>query len=130
MEQLETIAEKVGWLLKAEVEQQGGKILLKRQRTLEILAENNRFSCTLDLDISFEHLREDGSAFNKAEIFLLPEEFSAFTLALNEHRIPFPTAYRQWQEPNPHLIRVCMESTEPPEAFAERLSTAMNILKR
>lgn len=130
MEKLETTAEKAGRLLKAEVEQQGEKILLKRQRTLEILAENNRFSCTLDLDISFEHLRKDGSACNKAEIFLLPEEFPAFTFALSEHRIPFPTAYRQWQEANPSIIRVCMESTEPPEEFAERLSTALNVLEQ
>lgn len=129
MEKINTVAQKAGYLLQAEFEQQGEKTIFKRQRTLEILAENNRFSCTLELDISFEHLREDGSAFNKAEIFLLPEEFPAFMFALSEHRIPFPTVYRQWQEVNPHIIRLCIESTEPPVDFAERLSTALNVLE-
>lgn len=129
MEKLETTAEKAGQLLKAEVEQQGEKILLKRQRTLEIFAENNRFSCTLELDISFEHLRKDGYAFNKAEIFLLPEEFPAFTSALSEHRIPFPSAYRQWQDVNPNIISFCMESSEPPDHFAERLAAALAVLE-
>lgn len=129
MEKIETVAEKVGRLLNGEIEQVGEKIFIKKQRTIEIHAENNRFSCTLELDISFEYLQTDGSAFNKAEIFLLPEEFPAFTSALSEHRIPFPTVYRQWREANPNIIRVYMESTEPPEEFAERLSAAMNVLE-
>lgn len=128
MEKLETTAKKVGRLLNAEIETCGEKTIFKRKRTLEILATNNRFSCTLDLDISFEGLKEDGFAFNKAEVFLLPEELPAFTFALSEYRIPFPTAYRQWQNVNPQIISVCIESTEPPEHFAERLSAALNTI--
>lgn len=128
LENRETVAEKAARLLHAEVEHSGEKTILKRQRTLEILAENNQFTCTLELDISFEHLKEDGMAFNKAEIFLLPEEYPAFFLALSEHRLPLPTDYRQWQKANPNIVGFCMEATEPPEHFAERLSAALQLL--
>ncbi|MGB6408187.1 MAG: DUF1259 domain-containing protein [Planococcus donghaensis] len=125
----EAAAKKAGQFLVAEIDQQGEKVLLKKQRTLEILEENNRFICTLELDISFDHFQDNGSACNKAEIFLLPEEFPAFAFALSEHRISFPTVYRQWREANPNIIRVCMESIEPPEEFAARLSPAMYVLE-
>lgn len=130
MEQIEIIAEKAGRLLQAKIEQNGEKMTFKRQRTFEICTENNRFTCTLELDISFKGLQPDGSAFNQAEIFLLPEEFSIFTSTLSEHRYPFPTHYRQWQNANPNIVSVCLESTEPPEHFAERLSAALTVLER
>ena len=135
MEQMEEVeatreaaAKKAGQRLDAEIEQQGEKVLLKKQRTLEILAENNRFTCTLELDISFDQFQDNGSAFNKAEIFLLPEEFPAFTFALSEHPIPFPSDYRQWTISNPNIISVCLESKEPPEHFAERLAAALQVI--
>lgn len=128
LEQKETAAEKAARLLHSEIEQSGEKTTLKRQRTLQILAENHSFACTLDLDISFEQVQEDGTAFNQAEIFLLPEEYPAFFLALSEHPIPLPTDFRQWQKVNPNIISLCMEATEPPEHFAERLSAALQIL--
>lgn len=128
MEKLELTTEKVGRLLKAEIEERGEKTVLKRQRTLEIHAEHNLFTCTLDLDISFEQVQEDGTAFNQAEIFLLPEEYPAFFLAWSEHRIPLPIDYRQWQKANPQIVSFCMEATEPPEHFAERLSAALQLL--
>lgn len=124
----ESAAKKAGQLLGAEIEQQAGKVLLKKQRTLEIFAENNRFPCTLEHDISFDHFQDNGSAFNKAEIFLLPEEFPAFSFALNEHPIPFPTDYRQWTVTNPNIVSVCLESIEPPEYFAERLAAALEVI--
>lgn len=129
LEDRENAAAKAARLLHAEIEQSGKKILLKRQRTLEILAENNQFTCTLELDISFEQVQEDGTAFNKAEIFLLPEEYPAFFLALSEYRLPLPTDYRQWQKANPNIVSFCMEATELPEHFAERLSAALNVLE-
>ena len=85
----ESAAKKAGQLLNAKIEQQAEKVLIKKQRTLEIFANNNLFTCTLDLDISFDHFQDNGSALNKAEIFLLPEEFPAFTFALSEYPIPF-----------------------------------------
>lgn len=118
-------AEKAGQLLNAEIEQQVGKVCFKKQRRLEIQTDSNRFICTLDLDLSFEHLQEDGFAFNQAEIFLLPKEVPVFTCALSEHSIPFPTEYRQWTTSNPNIASVCMEATEPPAHFAERLSAAL-----
>ena len=128
MELAESAAEKVGWLLEAEVEAAGEKYLVKKKRTMKIHSLEAFFTCTLDLDISFERLQDNGSAFNKAEIFLLPEEFPAFTFALSEHPIPFPTDYRQWAVTNPNIISVCMESTEPPEHFAERLAAALQVI--
>ena len=129
MEQMEVAVEKVGLLLNAEIELDAEKCIVKRERSLEIQANNVCFDCTLELDISFEQFRDDGSAFNQAEILLLPEELSAFTFALSEHRIPFPTEYRQWQVANPNIINVCIESMEPPEHFAERLSAALDVLE-
>ena len=130
MELAESAAEKVGWLLEAEVEAAGEKYLVKKKRTMKIHSLEAFFTCTLDLDISFERLQDNGSAFNKAEIFLLPEEFPAFTFALSEHPIPFPTQYRQWTVANPNIVSVCMESTEPPEHFAERLSAALQVIEQ
>ena len=124
----EAAAKRAGQLLAAEIEQQTEKVLLKKQRTLEIFAVNHRFTCTLDLDISFDHFQDNGSAFNQAEIFLLPEEFPAFTFSLSEHPIPFPTDYRQWTVSNPNIISVCLASTEPPEHFAERLAAALQVI--
>lgn len=129
MEKLEAAARKAGRLLKAEIEQHSEKTVLKRQRTFEILAEKKQFTCTLDLDISFKHLQKNGTAFNQAEIFLLPEEYPAFFLALSEYPIPLPSDYRQWHKVNPNIISFCMESTEPPEHFAERLSAALGVLE-
>lgn len=129
IENRETTSEKAARLLDAEIEQSGDKTILKRKRTLEILAENHPFTCTLELDISFEQVQEDGTAFNKAEIFLQPEEYPAFFLAMSEHRLPLPSDYRQWQDVNPNIISFCMESTEPPEHFAERLAAALALLE-
>lgn len=130
MEQMEAAAEKVGLLLNAEIEMDAEKCIIKRERLLEIQANNACFDCTLELDISFGHFKEDGSAINQAEILLLPEELPAFTFALSEHRIPFPTDYQQWQVTNPNIVSICIESTEPPEHFAERLSAALQVIEQ
>ncbi|EMF45542.1 hypothetical protein B481_3093 [Planococcus halocryophilus Or1] len=122
---LEAAAEKAGQLLNAEIELQAGKVCFKKQRRLEIQTDSNCFICTLDLDISFERFQDDGFAFNQAEIFLLPEEVSVFTCALSGHSLLFPTEYRQWTTLNPNIASVCMEATEPPAYFAERLSAAL-----
>lgn len=127
---MKEVAEKAGQLLNAEIEQQSGKIYFKKQRRLEIQTDSNRFICTLNLDISFEHFQEDGFAFNQAEMLLLPEEVSVFTCALSEHSIPFPTEYRQWTISNPNIACVCMEATEPPAHFTERLSAALQVLEQ
>ena len=128
MELAEHAAKKAGLLLDAKVEEIGEKYLIKKSRTLEIHSTETSFTCTLDLDISFERVQDNGSAFNKAEIFLLPEEFPAFTFALSEHPIPFPTEYRQWAVSNPNIVSVCLESKEPPEHFAERLAAALRVI--
>jgi hypothetical protein len=130
MDDVETAAEKVGMLLGAEIEVIAGKCSVKKKRTIEIKADTMRFSCTLELDISFEQYQENGFALNKAEIFLLPEECKAFMLALIQHDIPLPSVYRQWQIANPNLTSMHLEAIEPPEHFAARLSKAFQAISQ
>lgn len=127
---VEAAKEKVAQLLDAEIEQEPGLVIVKKKRMLEIVADSQRFFCVLDHDISFEENFKDGAARNKAEVFLLPEEYPAFFLALSEYPIPIPPDFRQWQNVNPHIISVCLESVEPPEHFAERLAAALNVLEQ
>jgi hypothetical protein len=121
--------ENMAHILKGSIEEQAGKFYVVKKRIIEILVENHAFTCMLDHEISFESVSKDGCALNKAEIFLLPEEYPAFFSALSGHAIPFPVQYRQWQRLNPHIISVCMESVEPPEDFAKRLSAALQIIE-
>lgn len=125
---LEAAADSVARLLDADIEYQAGQIVIKKKRTLQIFSDNRCFTCRFDHDISFEKFQQNGTALNKAQIFLLPEEYPAFFCALSEHRIPFPPHYRQWQRVNPHIISVCIESLERPEHFAERLASAVSML--
>ncbi|MGK7377483.1 DUF1259 domain-containing protein [Planococcus sp. 1R117A] len=128
MQLVETVAEKVGHLLDAEVEGNSDKYIIKKNRTLQICTENVCFTCALELDIFFKRMHGNGIAFNKAEILLLPEELKAFNSALMEHEITFPTSFRQWQVENPHIIAVNIESMEPPENFAARLASALQVI--
>lgn len=126
---METVAKKVGELLQADVELTKAKAVFDKKRTVDICTAGHSFVCTLDLDISFENLAEDGCAQNQAEILLLPEEIQPFLTALNTPICPFPTSYQQWMQSNPNLASVCLEAWEPPDQFAERLAIALNILE-
>ncbi|AIY06844.1 hypothetical protein Plano_2879 [Planococcus sp. PAMC 21323] len=128
MERFERLAEQVGVLLNAEVEVQGGECLVKRTRTINISSQNKNFNCVLDHDISFKNLKEDGTALNQAEIFLLPEELELFINALHQH--PLPTNYRQRVDTNPNIVCIYLSSEEAPENFAARLSTAFQMIKQ
>lgn len=127
---VETAKKKVAQLLDAEIEEKPGLVIVKKKRMLEIVADNHCFFCLLDHDISFAQDFKDGVTRNKAEVFLLPEEYLAFFMALSEYPIPIPSDFRQWQNVNPHIISVCLESMEPPEHFAERLAAALNVLEQ
>ena len=130
MQRIEEIAEKVGHLLESDTEIEMDCCLIRKERTLEIQSSQNCFVCKLDMEISFGQLQEYGTAVNKAEIYLLPEEFTHFLKILRSHPIPLPTDYSQWLDENPNLICVYMESQEPPEHFAERLATALKLLNQ
>lgn len=129
MNNMEHVAEKVGKLMKAETDLQGGRCFIKKKRTLEIRASTSCFICTLDMDISFRHLKEDGVALNEAEIYLLPAEFPVFADSLRNYPIPLPTNYSQRLAADPNLLCIKMESKEPPEHFAMRLTAALNALE-
>lgn len=130
MEDLKELAGKVGMLLKSEIELQLQGCIVKKNRTLEIHANTTFFSCTLDYVISFDRLREDGIAHNKADIYLLPEEFPCFSSNFNEYPIPLPTNFHQRLISNPNIICVHLESKERPEYFAERLAAALEVLEQ
>lgn len=130
MEKEYGVAEKVGRLMNAEVERCEEKHLVKKKRTFTIFPGNKAIAFTLDLDISFIYYEESGVGFNKAEIFLLPEEVLVFTLTLSEYAIPFPTVYRQRQIINPDVIAIHMESLEPPDHFFQRLAAAIYAVKQ
>ena len=130
MQNIKELAEKVGHLLEADAEIEMDRWLIRKKRTLEIQSGENCFVCKLDMEISFAQLQEDGTAVNKAEVYLLPEEFTHFLKILRSHPIPLPTDYSQWLDEDPNLICVYMESKEPPEHFAERLATALKLLNQ
>jgi hypothetical protein len=130
MSDVEKAAETVGMLLGCEIEVIAGKCIVKKKRSLRINAEAVHFNCALELDISFEQYQENGFALNKAEIFLLPEECKAFTLALIQSEFPLPSIYRQWQKENLNIVSMHLEAVEPPEDFAGRLSKAFHAINQ
>ncbi|TWT27171.1 hypothetical protein [Planomicrobium sp. CPCC 101110] len=130
MDRWELVAEKVGMLMKAECELLENECLVKRQRSITIPANSAYFQCTLDLDISFAKLKVDGCALNRAVIYLLPEELPAFAFTLIEYPLPLPTHYQQRVEAGPNIVCFYMESKEPPEDFAERLSAALQTIEQ
>lgn len=131
MNRFEQIAELAGTLFNSEVEVSGGQCDIRKKRVLDIHADSTtKFSCTLDLDISFSSLKDNGIAFNKAEIFLLPDEFSAFTSSLIGYPVSLPTEYRQRLVANPHIICLYIEAVEAPEDFMSRLASAMKDLEK
>lgn len=130
MDDLILVAEKVGEILNSEGKLQAGKCIINKRRTLTIFAEDRQFSCTLDFDISFKQLRQDGTATNRAEVFLLPEEVPVFLASIRQYPIALPTKYSQHMTINPNIVSVYMESREIPEHFAKRLSSALAILEQ
>lgn len=128
MDKAALTADKVSCILHAEGFSSADKVVFTKQRTLKIYKENICLYCKFDIKISFHKIHKDGSAFNQAEIILLPEEFPAFTFTLQEHPIPFPSVYRQWLKVRPYIITIYLESVEAPESFAERLASALNVI--
>lgn len=123
------MAEKVAFLMGCKVEESEGKYKVIKNRTVEIDIDGVGFSCTLELDIYFKEVQGNGLAFNKAEIFLLPQECRPFMLALIKHELPLPSVYRQWQVANPNIVGMYLETIERPEHFAERLSKAFQAIE-
>lgn len=130
MEPLEQLAEQVSILMNAKVEVEAGECLVKRKRTINISSYGKNFTCILEHDISFKNLKDNGKAFNQAEIFLLPGELAAFMNALHQHPIPLPTNYQHRMDSNPDIICVYLSSEEAPEDFAARLSGAFDAIEQ
>lgn len=129
MDRLQETANAISSLLDAEVEVVGETCFVKKKRILNIHTGQNIFSCMLELDISFKNLKPNGHALNIAEILLLPEELTPFTIAWSTFHIPLPVNFRQHCETNPNIVCLRIESTECPEDFAARLSASLKALE-
>lgn len=129
MKQARTAAERVSSLMNAEIVENAGRYNVKKSRTLDINMDGMVFPCLLEMDIYFESMAEDGTAFNRAEILLLPKECKTFLIALIQYGIPLPPVYRQWQVANPNIVALYLEAVEPPEHFAGRLAEAFQAIE-
>ena len=129
MSPIQELAKDIASSMDADVEVTGEVCLIKKKRRLNIRTERNRFSCILELDISFRKLKNNGDALNKAEILLLPEEVPAFTSAWSSFNLPLPVNFKQRCERNPNSIFLYLETVECPKVFAARLSAALNALE-
>jgi hypothetical protein len=126
---IEQAARNVAELMHAGFELHASECWIKKNRTMTIYAKPTCYTCTLELAISFTFLPDNGHAFNKAEILLLPEEFPSFTFTLKEYPIPLPEDCLQKLTANPNLISYYIETKEPPEHFASRLSAAFKMIE-
>lgn len=129
MNHLQEMANEVAYLLDADIEVTGEICVVKKKRQLNIHTEQKNFSCILELDIWFKHLKSNGHALNSAEILLLPEELPLFNDAWSSFNIPLPVNFKQHCETNPNIVCLHLKSTECPADFAARLSASLNALE-
>mgnify|MGYP000042995705 FL=1 len=80
--------------------------------------------------IRFLGYDSDGRAINSVEIWLKPEELSAFTQSLVAYPVPLPTDYLQTAEPCGDGLSVRIRSHESPKTFVSRLSSALSCLEQ
>ena len=123
------IAEEMQHVLRANYEYREGKFHFGKIKKLEVFLGSSRFVFKLYAEISFEHLQQDGSAINKAALYLLPEEVLAFAEAFRKFPVPFPVAFRQQLYLNPNIVELSIESLESPVVFAQRLSAALKAIE-
>jgi hypothetical protein len=123
-ERMAQTAEKVAKLMHTDFTLHASECQMKKHRIFHVYADHSQFTYTMESVISFRQLAECGHAFNKAEILLLPEELLAFSFTLKEHDIPLPSNCQQKMMATSTLISYSLETNEPPEYFAERLSAA------
>lgn len=124
---LDSVAEKISFILDAESEMVSGTYQFRKKRKLK---NSERTFCFMKFDIASESYKESGIALNNARVFLLPDEAPRFTLALLQHPISFPTNFSQFQTINHGVCCIQLESQEAPEQFAERLGAALKLLER
>ncbi|TWT09301.1 hypothetical protein [Planomicrobium sp. CPCC 101079] len=122
---LKTVAETISLLLDAEIERTDGLWQIRKQR----LAKNTKNTfCMMDFSLEVKSFEENGTAVNKASVYLLPEELPRFTSALWQHPISFPTTFSQKQTADHHLYCLHLETKELPQDFVERLADALQTI--
>lgn len=110
-----------------EVNAERGQLDTKR---LAAVQKSNgwRVKWPMNLHVSFERFNGGQKTVNEAEIYLLSEELPIFTQALITHPILLPTSYAQHLSMERGMYCVRLNSTEPFDDFAARLSDALNRL--
>lgn len=122
---VETVAESIGLLLDAKIELASGSYHFIKNR---IVHNKELILCSMDVTFLAETPEEEKMTANKAKVFLLPEEIPCFSLALWQHPIPFPTNISQVQTVDHGITCIQLETKEPPEDFAKRLSSALKAI--
>lgn len=130
MERVEQIAQRVGGILAADSRLQEGKCTIHKKRTMTVYANGKYYTHTLELGISFKSFKADGTALNRAEIYLLPEEFPFFFHTLKKYNLPLPPHHKLQVKTRRDLICFTVKAKEAPEHFAQRLSAAMKIVEQ
>lgn len=123
-------AARISELMNTKVESTLGIWRFRKIRGVKLQNSTSGFRCSLAMEVSFCRGRKGESTLNTAEVFLLSEEVSIFTLALRQQLLLFPTNYLQQITMDRGLCCLQLESLEPAEHFVERLYEAFRILKQ
>ncbi|RNF39824.1 hypothetical protein [Planococcus salinus] len=130
MEKVERVAERVGGVLMAKPVLKAGKCIVQKKRAITINASGTRYTYSLAFDITFKNYKADGTALNKAEIYLLPEEFPFFSYTLKNYELPLPPHHKLRISSDQHVVCFTVKTIEAPENFARRLSAALKIVEQ
>lgn len=88
----------------------------------------NRRSWIFDLSEPVKIFRDEQTADNVAEVFLLSEELPVFTQSLISHPILLPTSYSQQLSMEQGIYCLQLKIREPFEDFSARLVKALTAL--
>ncbi|SFK32926.1 protein of unknown function [Halobacillus dabanensis] len=129
MADLESIAQRFGEILDAEVSTEDGMGAVEKERDLDVTVQGRPFKSELSMEIHFEALEEDGTALNHAEIVLLPEEVPDFTRALGKNDLTITALHNHWLFAEPNIKYLHVQSVEKPEGFAQKLADSIKVLE-
>lgn len=124
------MAESVDGFKGSEVELTPEFWKLQKKRLVKVRKRPGRSAggWSVDLSVPLKIFRDDREAVNGAEIFLLPEELALFTRTLIQHPVLLPISYSQQLAMERGMYRLRLQSQEPFEDFAARLSAALRVL--
>lgn len=130
MDRIEQVAERVGVILAADSRLEAGKCIIQKKRTITLYTADSHYTHTLDFAISFKNFQADGTALNKAQIYLLPEEFPYFVDTLRKYPCPLPPHHKLRVRQGWNMICFTVKTKEAPDHFAQRLSAALKVVEQ